>query len=32
MIIEYKIDNGTKADALTDKPDDKMSALSPINI
>ena len=28
MIIEYKIDNGYKADAITDKSDDTMSALA----
>ena len=28
MIIEYKIDNGFKADARADTPDDTMSELS----
>ena len=29
MIIEYKIDNGFKADVITDTSDDTMSALAP---
>ncbi len=29
MIIEYKIDNGSKADSITDTFDDIMRALSP---
>ena len=29
MIIEYKIDNITKADAISDAFDDTMSALAP---
>ena len=29
MIIEYKIDNISKADALADTPDDTMSVLAP---
>ena len=29
MIIEYKIDNGSKADAIADIFDDAMSALAP---
>ena len=29
MIIEYKIDNGFKADVIADTPDDTMSALAP---
>ena len=29
MIIEYKINNGSKADAIADTPDDTMSTLAP---
>ena len=29
MIIEYKIDNGFKADAIADTSDDTLDALSP---
>ena len=29
MIIKYKIDNGSKADAIVDIPNDTMSAPSP---
>ena len=29
MIIEYKIDNESKADAIADTSDDTMSALTP---
>ena len=29
MIIEYKTNNGSKADAIADKSDDTMSALAP---
>ena len=29
MIIEYKIDNGFKADAIADTSDNTMSALAP---
>ena len=29
MIIEYKIDNGFKADAIDDTSDDTMNALAP---
>ena len=29
MIIEYKIDNESKADAIADTPDDSMSKLAP---
>ena len=29
MNIEYKIDNGFKADAIADTPNDTMSALAP---
>ena len=29
MIIEYKIDNRSKADATADTPDNRMSALAP---
>ena len=29
MIIEYKIDNGSKADTIADTSDDTMSAFAP---
>ena len=29
MIIEYKIDNGSKTDSTVDTPEDTMSALAP---
>ena len=29
MIIKYKINNGSKADAIADTPDDTMSAFVP---